>query len=144
MDRDATLGARWRGYRPSKSQWFWSCVACVAGTMLVGFTWGGWVTAGTAKSMTADAANNAKAQLAADYCVDRFDKAADAAGQLVSLRKTGTWEQSDFIVKGGWATPPGSKEAVDGAADLCAKQLLAAKAPAANATPVATAKSGGG
>ncbi len=143
MKRDSSMSSRWREFRPTKSQWFWSCVASVAGTMLVGFMWGGWVTAGTARSMAADAASTAKAQLAAVYCVDRFDKSADAAGQLVSLKKTGTWEQSDFIVKGGWVTPPGSKEAVDGAADLCAKQLLAAKAPAVNATPVAAVKSGG-
>ena len=45
----------WGDYRPSKATWFWSCVACVVATMVIGFTWGGWVTGGTADEQTAQA-----------------------------------------------------------------------------------------
>ena len=34
-------GQRWEASRPTKTMTFWSCAACAAGTILVGFTWGG-------------------------------------------------------------------------------------------------------
>ena len=46
MANNQTVGRRWESYRPSKGIWFWSCVACVAATIVIGFGWGGWVTGG--------------------------------------------------------------------------------------------------
>ena len=59
------LKQRWEEFRPSKTMTFWSCVACIGLTILVGFAWGGWVTGGTSKEMAQDAAADARAQLAA-------------------------------------------------------------------------------
>ncbi len=125
---------RWENFRPSKTTWFWSSVACVLATIIVGFTWGGWVTSGTATRMSAQAADQARAQMAAAYCVSSFQHAPNATAELAALKKTESWERSDFIDKGGWVKLPGLKASVDGAADLCAQQLLTAtpavKAPA--------------
>ena len=30
----------WGDCRPSKTMWFWSCVACVVATIVIGFTGG--------------------------------------------------------------------------------------------------------
>jgi hypothetical protein len=139
-----SLSTRWHEYRPSKAGWFWSCVFCIVATIVVGFVWSGWVTAGTAKSMADDAAQKAQAQLAANYCVARFEASTDAANQLASLKKTEEWGRDDFITKGGWVTPPGAKQPIDGAADLCAQRLLTAKLlPATTSTPVKPATTGG-
>ena len=122
-----SIGEVWKNYRPSKSVWFWSCVASVIATLIVGFTWGGWVTNGTAAQMSATAADNAKAQLAAAYCVTAFEGAPNAATQFATLKKTDSWQRSDFIDKGGWDKLPGEKQAISGAADLCVTKLMSAK-----------------
>ena len=132
-----SLRARWREYRPSKALFFWSCAVCIAGTVAVGFVSGSWVTASSASRMADDAAQTARAKLAANYCVDRFESSADAAKQLAALKETESWRRDDFVVKGGWVTPPGTKVPVTDAADLCVQQLLVAKLPLGNtaATP---------
>ena len=48
MTDGQSLSQRFADYRPSKTVLFWSCAGCVAATMIIGFTWGGWVTGGTA------------------------------------------------------------------------------------------------
>jgi hypothetical protein len=131
MADNTSLGRRWEGYRPSKGIWLWSCVACIAATMLIGFTWGGWVTGGTATTMAADAAAGASAQLAAADCVSRFDSGPDATAQLAALKKADSYERGDLVRKAGWTTMPGSKDPVAGAADICAQQLVSATPAAA-------------
>jgi hypothetical protein len=132
VEDESGVGKRWRRSRPSKTTLFWSCMACAGATMIVGFTWGGWVTGGTAAKMATTAADGARAQIAAVECVDRFEKAPDVSTQLVALKKTDAWNRDDFIRKGGWVTLPGMKEPVSGAADICVQQLMNAKLPAVN------------
>lgn len=138
MEERARLRERWREYQPSKTAWFWSCAACIVGTMVVGFAWGGWVTHGTAAKMAADASQTTRNQLAAAICVTRFEAAPNAAAELAQLKKTDSWQQADFVTNGGWVTLPGVKEPVSDAADLCVQQLLTAKLPVtkASATPI--------
>ena len=131
MANNPSLGRRWEGYRPSKGVWFWSCAGCIVATMVIGFTWGGWVTGGTAAKMAADAAAGASAQLAAADCIHRFESGPDAIAQLAVLKKAESFNQSDLIEKGGWATMPGSKDPVAGAALICAQQLVNPGRPAA-------------
>jgi hypothetical protein len=99
--------------------------------MLIGFTWGGWVTGGTATTMAANAAAGASAQLAAADCVSRFDSGPDATAQLAALKKADSYERGDLVRKAGWTTMPGSKDPVAGAADICAQQLVSATPTAA-------------
>ena len=82
MSTKQTLGQRWEASRPTKTMLFWSCAACVAGTILVGFTWGGWTTGGTARSMAQEAALGSRNELAAAVCADRFRAATDGAARL--------------------------------------------------------------
>ena len=37
------LSKNWENFRPTKAMWFWSCAGTAVVTMVVGFTWGGWV-----------------------------------------------------------------------------------------------------
>ncbi|MGH6943258.1 MAG: hypothetical protein ACREH6_03430 [Geminicoccaceae bacterium] len=112
-------------YRPSKTVWFWSCIACVILTIVVGFSWGGWVTGGTAQAMVDDAAEQARYALAANVCVDKFMTTGDASAQLASLKQIdSSYRQGEFVEKGGWATMPGNDEPEGEVADLCAEQLI--------------------
>jgi hypothetical protein len=122
------LGARWETYRASKATLFWSCAACAVATMIVGFAWGGWVTGGTAEKMSGTAASTARAELAAATCVNRFMGGVDATTQLAALRASDSWKRDDLIDRAGWTTMPGIEKPIQGAADLCVKHLLEAKA----------------
>ena len=124
---DKNLGQRWSEYRPTKTIWFWSCVASIIATIVAGFTWGGWSTSYEASQMSAAAADHAKAQLAAAYCVAAFESAPNAATQLATLKKADSWNRSSIIDNGGWDKLPGEKQAVNGAADLCVTKLMSAK-----------------
>ena len=127
---DANMSQRFQEYRPSKTALFWSCVACIAATMIVGFAWGGWTTGDGAKAMAEEAADQARAQVAADICVQNFMASADARPQLASLKDiSSSWQQANFVEKGGWAKVGDQK--YDGAAELCADQLMKMEAPAA-------------
>ena len=46
-----SLSQRFQQYRPSKTALFWSCGGCVVLATIVGFSWGGWTTGGTAREM---------------------------------------------------------------------------------------------
>ncbi len=151
MKEYGSLRERWREYQPSKTMWLWSCAACVLGTVVVGFTWGGWVTHGTAAKLVADARQNTRDHLAAALCAARFDAAPNAAAELAKLKQTDSWRQADFIAKGGWLTLPGSNQPLSDAAQLCAEKVLTSKPPpvapvtkasATSSTPPSTSTSG--
>jgi hypothetical protein len=95
----------------------------VVATLIVGFQWGGWVTGGTAKEMAQKSANTALVTALAPICVDKFQRSAQAAANLTELKKVSSWQQGDFISKGGWATMPGSDAANSAVADACAIML---------------------
>ena len=118
---------RFQDYRPSKTGLFWSCAACVAATMILGFTWGGWVTGGTAEKMANDAAAAGRAEVAAAACTKEFMAQPDAAAQLAALKDTSSWQRENFIEKGGWDKV--ADQRYDDAADLCAERLVKMEAP---------------
>ena len=64
-----SLGQRWSDARPTKTVLFWSCVASMVLTMIVGFSWGGWVTGGTARQTAETMARDAVVQRLAPICV---------------------------------------------------------------------------
>jgi pimeloyl-ACP methyl ester carboxylesterase len=92
-------------------------------TMLVGFSFGGWVTGGTARKTAERDAKYATIAALAPICVDKFENNADAATNLSTLKKISLWQQASFIEKGGWATMPGASEADMGVAQACAELL---------------------
>ena len=112
----------------------WTSAGCVVATIVVGFAWGGWVTDGTATRMASDAADGARAQLAATVCVAAFNHGPDAVAQLAALKKASSYQRGDMIVKDGWVTMPGSADPVAGAADICVEKLINADLKTAAAT----------
>ena len=104
--------------------WLWTSAGCVVATIVVGFAWGGWVTGGTAARMASDAADGARAQLAAMACVAGFNHGPDVVAQLAALKKASSYQRGDMIVKGGWVTMPGDADPVAGAADICVEKLI--------------------
>ena len=127
-----SLSQRFQQYRPSKTALFWACAGCVVVATIVGFSWGGWTTGGTAREMAEVSAAQARQELAAVICVDRFMAAPDVGVQLTALKDIeSSYAQNKFVEEGGWAvivpasTPSDRKASADDrkAAGLCATEL---------------------
>jgi len=125
MVQTETVSQQWERFRPSKKLWFWSLLGASVATMIVGFTVGGWTTGGTATSMADRASKDAKAELAASICVQKFVSAEGAAEKLALLKEKSSWERDNFVEEGGWAKLLGMEKPVPGSADLCAGELVA-------------------
>jgi hypothetical protein len=135
-----TLSQRFNDYRASKTVLFWACAGSVVVATIVGFSWGGWVTGGSAQEMAEESAAQARQELAAVVCVDRFMAAPDAGVQLTALQEITTARaQGKFVEDGGWAiivpasSPPDYKARADDrkAAVLCAEELAKREMPTA-------------
>jgi len=133
----AGFGERFASYKASKKVLVWSWVGVAVLTMVVGFTWGGWVTGGSATERAETAADEAVAQLAADVCFTRFMNASDVQVSLAALKEETSYARKSFVEKGGWATIGGHDKPVNGAAKICADKLAEAEVPVATVTPVA-------
>ncbi len=119
-----SLGQRWENYQPSKSMLAWACVATAVATMFIGFSWGGWVTGGTSRTLATTAGDVARGELASVICVEKFKAAPDSAAKLVELKAiTDTYKRRQFVETGGWATMPGQKSPDRRAAEGCAVAL---------------------
>jgi hypothetical protein len=110
---------------------FQGAFAGVIATLLIGFTWGGWVTGGTAAKMTSEAVEATQVTLYSPICVERYIAKATPE-QRAAFAKESNWRRDALIEKTGFATPPGSSGLSDAVADQCAetlsKQLKAAAA----------------
>jgi hypothetical protein len=103
-----SLFRRWEDYQPSKTILVWACVAAVIATIVVGFSWGGWVTGGTSRTMATAAGDMARGELASAICVERFNAAPDAAAKLAEFKAIPeSFKKRQFVEAGGWATMPG-------------------------------------
>ena len=139
QSQNRTLAQRFEQYQASKAVLFWACAGSVIVATIVGFSWGGWVTGGTAREMAEDAAAQARQELAAVVCVDRFMAAPDASVQLTALQEiTNSHGQSKFVADGGWAVIVPASSPTDyttrtddrKAAGLCAEELAKREMPA--------------
>ena len=105
----------------------WGAVGGAIALAVVGFSYGGWTTAGTAEQMAQQRSDAAVAAALAPICADRFRQHADASANLAELKKVDSWRQGAFIEKGGWATMPGTAAPDSAVARACAELLAAAK-----------------
>ena len=107
----------------------WGAAAGAIALAIVGFSWGGWVTGGTAETLAKNRAATAVVAALTPICVEKFRQAADASANLVEMKKaTYAWDQSKYVEKGGWATMPGSTEPNSAVAKACAESLGSEKA----------------
>ena len=144
-----TLSQRFDDYQASKTVLFWACAGSVIAATIVGFSWGGWTTGGSAQEMAEDSAAQARQELAAVVCVDRFMAAPDAGVQLTALHEmTSARAQGKFVEDGGWAMIVPASSPTDyttradhrEAAGLCAEELAKREMPGLTDDAAATAQ----
>ena len=121
-----SMSQRWDDYQPTKSILVWACIGAVVAAVVVGFSWGGWVTGSTSRAAAMTAGDVARGELASAICVERFNAAPDAAARLVEFKAiTDGYKKRQFVEAGGWATMPGQKSPDKRGAEGCATALAA-------------------
>jgi hypothetical protein len=113
--------------KASKTLLFWSAMAAVIATMIVGFTWGGWVTGGTARAMAQTQADDAVVNRLAPICVIQSGLDPNKAEKLKELTALSGYERGEFLKKVGWSKMPGEAESDSRVSEACAKLLTSAK-----------------
>jgi hypothetical protein len=109
----------------------WGAVGGAIALAIVGFTWGGWMATSTANKLADQRADSAVVAILTPICVDKFQQNGDATANLTALKKiSSTWEQGNFVEKGGWATRPGTTSPDYILARACAERLVQAKSAA--------------
>jgi hypothetical protein len=103
----------------------WGVVIGSILTMIVGFSWGGWTTSSTANQLAVKQADAAVTAALVPICLagEKSDVArAKKLGELTAI--TSSYEQTEFVMKTGWATFPGKEDPNRDVAEACAAQLL--------------------
>jgi hypothetical protein len=103
----------------------WGAVAGSVLTMIVGFSYGGWTTGGTASRLAKQQADTAVTAALVPLCIaqSKADRTVvKKMGELKTL--TSSYDQREFVTKTGWATVPGSEDANTDVAEACAAALL--------------------
>lgn len=90
---------------------------------IVGFSWGGWVTGGTAEKMAGDSAKSAVVTALAPICVAQFQQGDGFDTALSELAETRSYQRAAYIEQGGWSTMPGSEEGNRDVAKACADMI---------------------
>jgi hypothetical protein len=69
---------------------------------LVGFTFGGWMTAGTAERTAEHRASSAVVAALAPICVSQFQLGGDMIVKQEELKKISLYERESVVEKAGW------------------------------------------
>jgi hypothetical protein len=97
-------------------------------SMVIGFSWGGWMTGGTAIKLADERVNTAVVAALTPICVEKFLLNNDAKANLAVLQKiSSNWEQGQYLEKGGWATRLGATSPDYRLARACAEKLVQVK-----------------
>ena len=105
----------------------WGAIIGSVITMILGFSWMGWMLGGTAERLAMERSNTAVVVALTPVCTSKFMGQPNAAAKLKELQAVESWKQQEFVETGGWATMTGEKAPNSGVASACAEQLLKAK-----------------
>ena len=97
----------------------WGLIGGAVIAMIIGFTWGGWTTAGTTQRMGEEAILATRAAI----CVAQFMKDPNHEEQLQAFGKLLSYQRGSFIEKGGWDKMPGEEKAGPLVTRACADGL---------------------
>jgi hypothetical protein len=103
----------------------WGVVIGSILTMIVGFSWGGWTTSTTANQVAMSRADAAVTAALVPICLAQQKVDGTKGKKLGELRAiTASYDQTDFVMKAGWATFPGKADPNREVAEACAAALV--------------------
>lgn len=92
---------------------------------VVGFSWGGWVTGGSADRMAAEKARHEVVAALVPICIQQSSQDPKAAETLARLEAANRYQRDELLMEAGWATMPGSADPNRSVASACMEQLAA-------------------
>ncbi len=92
---------------------------------IIGFSWGGWVTGGTATAMAAEKARQDVVTTLVPFCLDRSQADPQETKWMADLKKASAYQRTGILMEAGWATMPGMDEPDRDLAKACAETLSA-------------------
>ena len=98
-------------------------VCGAAALAVIGFSWGGWVTGGTARAMAAAQSRTDVVAALSLICVDQSKRDPQLAERVAAIKAASSWNRGDLVIKNGWATMPGTTEANSQVATDCADKV---------------------
>ena len=106
----------------------WGAVIGGVATMIIGFSYGGWTTAGSTARMVSEQSGAAVVAALAPFCVAKAQQDPDGA-KLVKFKAEGSsYGRSDLVRTAGWATLAGMTTPDYALAQSCAERLMTAPA----------------
>ena len=115
----------------SRTRLLQGMAAGAVAAMVIGFSWGGWMTGGSASRLADEQADSAVVAALTPVCVEKFLQDNNAKANLAALRKiSSNWEQGEYLQKGGWVTQPGATSSDYHLARACAEKLIQDKTAA--------------
>lgn len=90
---------------------------------VVGFSWGGWMTGGSANKMASAMAHDNVIAALVPVCMEMARTDPNRIGQLATIRAAPTYQRRDAVMVAGWATVPGSEAPNRDLAQACLAAL---------------------
>jgi len=98
-------------------------VVGAAAVAIVGFSWGGWMTGGSASKMASDMAHEDVIAALVPVCLQIAAGDTNRASTLAEMRDAPGYKQRDAVMEAGWATVPGSEGPDRDLAQACVAAL---------------------
>lgn len=92
--------------------------------VVFGFSWGGWVTSGTARNISASDVSFGVALALTPYCIERSKGDPAAAKVLADIKAASIYGRRSIVEKSGWATPLGAEKPNSALASACGDELV--------------------
>ncbi len=96
---------------------------------VVGFTWGGWVTGGTANDRAMAMSRDDVVASMVPVCLDMARSDPVQADKLATIRAASTYQRRDALMEAGWATMPGTDAPDRDIAQACLAALDVDRSP---------------
>ena len=92
---------------------------------ILGFSWGGWVTGGTASEMAESLARQQVLSVLVPVCVNMSETDPERVEKLAALNAVSSFKRRDAVSDAGWATIPGMTKPDRNLARACGEALMA-------------------
>ncbi len=93
---------------------------------IVGFSVGGWVTAGGAERLAAARGDAAAVKALVPHCLALSENDPQSAAIMAQLKDARSYERDNIVADAGWATQPGAERPDQQVAAECAERLTSA------------------
>ncbi|WP_103764523.1 hypothetical protein [Roseovarius confluentis] len=98
----------------------WGAIGGAIVAIVIGFSWGGWVTGGKASQMQTSSAEFAIVQAFTPLCVVKAEQEPE---QIALLKEQSSYQRDDFVIEAGWVNNVSEKYRSE-VADACGDSIV--------------------